>query len=188
MTMSHVLKAVLMVAACLGFVALAPERTAPAAPVPKQEPDPVKLDLARLQGTWQMVGGEHRGEKLDPNELKKYQTTWEFKGEEITFRSTANKDGFQVPFKIDPTKQPKAINLGPIYVNGKLQEHTKGNDSPGIYDLKGDTLRVCYGSGGNDGKQRPKEFKTTPWNPADPREPYERLLVFERVKPKEAGK
>jgi len=109
----------------------------------------------------------------------------EIKGEQITWRSAANRDGFQTALKVNPSKQSKEFDLGPIHISGKRQEYSTG--SPGIYELKGDTLRVCYGG---DGTQRPKEFKTTPRNPdgSDPGDPYERILVFERVKDKEPGK
>jgi uncharacterized protein (TIGR03067 family) len=33
----------------------------------------------------------------------------------------------------------------------------KGKTFPAIYEVKGDTLRVCYDL---DGKERPREFKT----------------------------
>jgi hypothetical protein len=43
----------------------------------------------------------------------------------------------------------------------------------GIYELKGDTLKVCYGS------ERPAEFKTKP-------DSSQKLYVFKREKPKKA--
>jgi RNA polymerase sigma factor (sigma-70 family) len=195
------------VMAC-GFLALVslavratlPAPTAPvthaathAAPVPKQETDPVKLELARLQGTWLRVGGEHCGEKFAAEDLKTSGAVWEIKGEQITWRNAKNKDGFQTALKINPSKQVKEIDFGPIHVNGKLQDNPLENPwanrpSLGIYELKGDTLRVCYGAGGEDGKQRPKEFKTVPGFPGRFPDPHEVILVFERVKEKGEGK
>ncbi len=161
-----------------------------ATPATKQEADPAKLELARLQGTWRRVGGEHCGEKFAAEDLKKAEAVWEIKGEQITWRNAKNKDGFQTALKINPSKQPKEIDMGPIHINGKPQDNPLGNpfanrDSLGIYELKGDTLRVCYGSGGEDGKQRPKEFKTLPRDPERFPDPHEVIMVFERVKGKE---
>ena len=61
----------------------------------------------------------------------------------------------------------------------------------GIYELKDDTLRVCYGPGGPDGKERPKAFKTVPQNPVTGEgrlDPHEIVIVFERIKDAEPGK
>src|SRR5262249_31546814 len=70
MRVSHGVKAVLVAAACVGLAALAlPGPASPAAPVPRQETDPVKLELARLQGTWRLVAFEHRGEKTAADEV-----------------------------------------------------------------------------------------------------------------------
>ncbi len=164
-----------------------------AAPVPMEKPDPVKLELASLQGTWRRVGAEHCGEKFAAEDLKKAEGVWEIKGEQITWRNAKDKDGFQTALKINPSKQPKEIDMGPIHINGKLQDNPLGNPwankgSLGIYELKGDTLRVCYGGGGEDGKQRPKEFKTVPRDPERFPDPHEVIMVFERVKDKKPGK
>ncbi|HYT93065.1 MAG TPA: sigma-70 family RNA polymerase sigma factor [Gemmataceae bacterium] len=158
-----------------------------AAPVPQEKPDPVKLELASLQGTWRRVGGEHCGEKFAAEDLKKAEAVWEIKGEQITWRNVKVKDGFQTALKIDPSKQPKEIDMGPIHINGKLQDNPLGNPlankgSLGIYELKGDTLRVCYGGGGEDGKQRPKEFKTVRRDLERFPDPHEVIMVFERIK------
>ena len=186
---------VLAVAAVGGLTSLTVP-TAPvahAAPAPKEKPEPVKLELASLQGTWRRVGGERGGEKFAAEDLKKAEAVWEIKGEQITWRNAENKDGFQTALKINPSKQPNEMDLGPIHINGKLQDNPLGNPwankgSLGIYELKGDTLRVCYGSGGEDGKQRPKEFKTVPQDPERFPDPHEVILVFERVKQPPAEK
>jgi RNA polymerase sigma factor (sigma-70 family) len=165
-----------------------------AAPVPKKEADPAKLELARLQGTWRRVGGEHCGEKFRAEDLKKAGAVWEIKGEQVTWRNATDKDGFQTALKINPSKKPKEIDLGPIHIKGKPQANPLGNpyadrSSLGIYELKGDTLRVCYGAGGVDGKQRPKEFKTRlRGDPERFPDPHEVIFIFERVKGKEPGK
>src|SRR5262249_42478374 len=65
-------------------------------------------------------------------------------------------------FTIDPTKNPKWIDV-------KLP----AGDSTGIYELKGDRLRVCWAS---PGEKRPAEFKT--------KEGIQQAIVtYERIKP-----
>ena len=52
--------------------------------------------------------------------------------------------------KIDPTAKPKAIDLRP---QGEKET------IPAIYELDGDTLKVCWGA---VGKERPKELASKP--------------------------
>jgi uncharacterized protein (TIGR03067 family) len=54
--------------------------------------------------------------------------------------------------KIDTSKKPKTMDI--IGAEGP----NKGKTFLAIYELNGDTLRVCYNLGG---KERPAEFKTT---------------------------
>src|SRR5262249_31158486 len=52
---------------------------------------------------------------------------------------------------VDPTRKPKAINTWDQ--DGPYEDQTV----PGIYDLDGDTLRLCFS---RPGSERPKEFTT----------------------------
>jgi uncharacterized protein (TIGR03067 family) len=78
-------------------------------------------------------------------ELKKFQGAW-------TFYSV--KSGDQVveaaTLKLDPSKTPKTfdstVTAGP----------NKGKVYLAIYEISGDTLKVCYDE---EGKKRPTEFK-----------------------------
>src|SRR5207244_11981360 len=56
-------------------------------------------------------------------------------------------------FKIDVSKKPKTIDL--IFTEGP----EKGKTNYGIYELEGDTYKLCIDMGG---KNRPKEFGTKP--------------------------
>ena len=69
--------------------------------------------------------------------------------------------------KRDASKTPKTIDI--VGTEGP----NKGKTILGIYELNGDTLRVCYDL---SGKGRPAEFKTT-------NEPLHLLLVYQRAKP-----
>jgi uncharacterized protein (TIGR03067 family) len=55
--------------------------------------------------------------------------------------------------KIDPSKKPKALDI--VGTKGP----NMGKTMLAIYELTGDTLRVCYDL---SGKARPDEFKTKP--------------------------
>jgi len=54
-------------------------------------------------------------------------------------------------YTVDESKKPKTMDI--VGADGP----NKGKTFPCIYELDGDTLRVCYDL---SGKERPKEFKT----------------------------
>jgi uncharacterized protein (TIGR03067 family) len=118
-------------------------------------------DLKAFQGTWKvtsmMWGGkeEVRGKVQDAAAV--------IAGNEITV--TVEKDNLpKAVFKLDATKMPKTIDLG--------QADQKTFPNQGIYELKGDTLTLCWGGGG---KPRPTKLAST-------EKGDERLLVLQRVK------
>jgi uncharacterized protein (TIGR03067 family) len=69
--------------------------------------------------------------------------------------------------KIDPSKKPKAMDI--LGVEGP----NKGKTILAIYELNGNTLRVCYDLAG---KNRPTEFKTKKGEPLF-------LATYKRAKP-----
>ena len=106
-----------------------------------------KDDRQQLQGIWKAVGLESNGGPRPENAYS--GTTITFQGD-ITILSERGYPPATVGFKLDPTKSPKAIDL--IQLKGPQ----KGEGLPGIYDLAGDKLRICF----RIGKDRPKEFAT----------------------------
>jgi uncharacterized protein (TIGR03067 family) len=69
-------------------------------------------------------------------------------------------------YKFDPKKSPKELDISPA------DGPHKGKTMPAIYEVTGETMRVCYDQ---DGKDRPTKFKTSPDRPKTI------LLVFKRA-------
>jgi uncharacterized protein (TIGR03067 family) len=130
-TMLH---ALLFVAAT---VALAPDT-----PV-----DDAKKELDKIQGTWIVTSFEVGGQKGAVGSMKLICV-----GDKYTQQSgdTVVEKGSH---KLDPTKKPKTMDV--TITEGEQ----KGLLQLAIYELDGDTLRMCLNEGGD--KERPKEFSTT---------------------------
>jgi RNA polymerase sigma factor (sigma-70 family) len=128
---------------------------------PENKPKPVakaasqpKDDRTEIRGTWvtwETVTRSINGKTLPPQREKR---TWVITEDKIM---QVGADGFldqEDAYKLDPNPRPKAIDLTSPRFGTYL----------GIYELQGDTLKICYG------EKRPTEF------PAD-----DRMLVFKRV-------
>ncbi|MFO0798107.1 MAG: TIGR03067 domain-containing protein [Gemmataceae bacterium] len=126
---------------------------------------PADADRAALQGTWvldaaTLEGRDHaddfRGMKLV------------LAGDRYTIDFGPNTD--KGNYTLDPTKTPKRIDVrsaeGPF----------KGKTLPGIYELKGDTLRLCLDADGKADK-RPAAFEA-------PGTTRNMLLTYRREKTK----
>ncbi len=110
----------------------------------EQADDAVKADLKKLQGTWHMVGCEEGGkpvapENVNPNDFLSFEGT--------TFFFKSGLRGLKGTFTIDPSKTPKWMD----------QTSSGGLVFKGIYEFKGDRLRVFLAAPGGE---RPTEFKT----------------------------
>ncbi len=116
------------------------------------EPKPAK---GSLDGTWTVVSAEKGGEKLPDELIKTVKLT--FKGKKLTFELLGEKK--EGSFKIDSTKKPATIDL-------MMEDKT----APGIYQLDGDTLKICAAE---PGEARPKDFKADAGN--------RMLVVLKRV-------
>jgi uncharacterized protein (TIGR03067 family) len=124
--------------------------------------DAVKKELARLQGTWQTVSVEINGSPLE-QEFKEDRLV--IKGADFTLR--AGKGSMKGTLRVDPGKTPPTIDTE------VSDGANKGVKSVGIYELRGDTLKVCYAPAPNP---RPTEFKTAPKSGTA-------LVVYRRIKP-----
>jgi uncharacterized protein (TIGR03067 family) len=102
-------------------------------------------DLKKLEGTWVLTAGEEDGKMLPAEDLKDARLTVEgnkhaVKAGDTTYRGT---------HKLNPTKKPKTIDIA------DTEGPFKGRSVLGIYDLDGDTFKICYAL---PGKGRPKDF------------------------------
>ena len=140
----------------LGLLAVAACGLAIAAPIPKEKDKP-KKDEDAIQGVWLLEKFEGGG--APPPDRGPIRFTFaEGKLEVNMGGRPADKQG---EYTLDPTAKPKAIDL----VNHEQK-------APGIYELDGDTLRICLSEGA--GAARPTEFKGEGMRVA--------LVTFKRVK------
>ena len=125
-------------------------------------PEGSKSDL--LTGTWTCQSATVDGRALPEATIKLLRLTLTRdrfkteKGKEVLFDST---------YTVDAAKSPKQINM--LGTEGELA----GKESPGLYVLEGDTLRMCYTM---PGKPRPAAFDS-------PAGSGVYLLVWKRAKP-----
>jgi uncharacterized protein (TIGR03067 family) len=117
------------------------------AAAPKE--DDAKKELEKWQGTWTLVGAEEQGQKVTDDQLKQMPVTLTIKDDKFTIK--IGDQTMEGSFTIDPAKKPKTYDAKGTDADGKTHE------SKGIYQITGDTLKVCFAAAD---KERPKEFKT----------------------------
>jgi uncharacterized protein (TIGR03067 family) len=104
-----------------------------------------KKEQEKLQGEWTMQSGERDGEQFPEELVKALKRT--VTGDKYVI----TRDGETLAkgtFMLDPWQKPKTID-------GKMEGADK--TVQGIYELDGDTLKICNGQ---PGEARPKEFAT----------------------------
>jgi uncharacterized protein (TIGR03067 family) len=102
--------------------------------------------LKKIQGTWKFVAQEMDGKALPKEEVAKQTITFE------RDKWTVHRDGKVVQVgthKFDPGKKPAQVDA--VVTEGE----DKGSTMLGIYELKGDTIKVCFDP---KGKERPSDF------------------------------
>ena len=103
-------------------------------------------DLKKIQGTWQFTLHDMDGKVMPPEEVMKLKIT--FTGDKWVVRL----DGKVVQagtHKFDRSKKPAQVDA--IVTEGE----DKGNTMLGIYQLKANTMKVCFDP---QGKERPTSF------------------------------
>ena len=104
-------------------------------------------EAKKLEGQWTLFAAEKGGKKAPPEFLK---TTAKIADGKMTMDSN-NPEKKDAPrmfsLTLDPTKEPKAIDLDLGEGKGRIE---------GIYKLSGDELTLCFSAVG--GAERPNKF------------------------------
>ena len=119
-------------------------------------------DKDELQGVWIATSMEINGNPAPAKEVE--ATRFTFKGQKLLYRNS--KDGGKEDegtFKVDPKKSPKQLDIT-----------SKDKTLHGIYEVKGDELKICF-ENGDKAENRPKKFATN-------KEEELVLIVFKREK------
>jgi RNA polymerase sigma-70 factor (ECF subfamily) len=140
--------AVTLTAAAVGVAAYHPAAGGPVFAAAAD--DKPKADKDKLDGTWVAESGEHGGKKAAEEFVQKCKIV--IAGDKITLAGLVRgekEDGVEGTFKVDPTAKPKTIDIS----------LANREDVVGIYELDGDTLKVCLVE--SKGNTRPTEFGGT---------------------------
>jgi uncharacterized protein (TIGR03067 family) len=134
--------------------------------VAADKPKNDKKDLDLMQGTWQVVALESGAGKAPKEALEKSNMRLTIKGNKFVSKS-GDKLLLEGTLEINPAKKPKTLDVKGTDPQGKEVATT------GIYELNGDTMRVCFVF---KGEKRPEVFATKPGS---------KVAIFEykRVKP-----
>jgi len=148
--------AALLMTGGLGMMVLtagpAPDEPKPAVKPGAKQPDKTDdAELKKLQGVWQVTKIENN---LGVTTGKRTETMrWEIVGSTVTaIDGPGEKQRSKSRIALDGTKSPKRI--AQTALTGPKDE--PGRKIEGIYEVKGDKLRICFGE---EGKELPTEFK-----------------------------
>lgn len=123
------------------------------------KPEDAKAQAEKLRGTWTFTRMERDGQDL----------LAQFGQAEVVFEADKfTSPGIQATFKLDPSQDPKAMDIS--YVEGPAA----GQTVKAIYKLEGETLTICRARA--EGFDRPKEFTA-------PAGSGRFLFEFKRTKP-----
>ncbi len=123
----------------------------------------VQDELKRFEATWKFVSIEVEGNAVPADKFEDDRLV--LKGKQST--STVQGNTVHGTFKIDPSAKPKTIDITITDGPGK------DNSLKGIYELDGDTQKICWAA---PGKPRPTEFEAKAKS-------GRMLQVLEKVKP-----
>ena len=106
-------------------------------------------DLDSLQGSWSITALEVEGQPMPAAMLSDARVVIK----NGRFTSTGMGAVYEGVLELDSSKNPRKLDMkfdaGP----------EKGATNPGIYELDGDVLRICFNTRGS---ARPSSFATTP--------------------------
>jgi uncharacterized protein (TIGR03067 family) len=144
----------------LALVFLAPMLFAAGADDPKD-------DRAKIQGTWEVVEFVVNGQSIPEEQSKEIRFV--FTEDKMALMGSPGRDKREYTYTLDPAATPRAIDTSPL--DGTF----KGKKGPAIYELDGDSLKLCIPN--KETKDRPTEFKS-------PKDSNLGLFVLRRVKAK----
>jgi uncharacterized protein (TIGR03067 family) len=134
---------------------------------------------AGLDGTWKATAAEMDGHAV-PVEALGAMTSLEIAGTKIMCKFQGI-DAAEGTIQIDPRAQPKTFDLKLEFLRGRVGGKSVAGQSVeirGIYDLSGNTLKLCYFVAGSDGARqglRPKVFQSRPQS-------GEMLVTYQRLR------
>jgi uncharacterized protein (TIGR03067 family) len=109
--------------------------------------DQSKKDLEKMQGTWHAITVEVKGTPSDADAVKKFELV--VKNDSYTVK-TSGKEHVSAKLVLRADKDPKEMDIvletDPVY--------------KGIYEIDGDTLKICLVLSSDDDSKRPMEFKS----------------------------
>jgi uncharacterized protein (TIGR03067 family) len=121
------------------------------APVSSDQPkEKAKEEKQKLQGTWKLLSITQDGQESDKSND---DIQLIFSGDDFSAKVPSGDD-HKGTFKVNPASKPRAIDI--MLTEGPEKDKT----AEGIYELKGDELRLCIAKPGNKG--RPTEFASKP--------------------------
>jgi uncharacterized protein (TIGR03067 family) len=121
---------------------------------------PGSMSPSELEGTWVVVSSEANGHKGpdDPADPRGVSTVVFHGDQEVARRGGEVWATFN--FTVDPSKRPKTLDETLVKGVGDAKKF-EGKKSLAIYELNGDTLKVCWTVYGAE-RERPAEFATAP--------------------------
>ncbi|MBI5766177.1 MAG: TIGR03067 domain-containing protein [Verrucomicrobia bacterium] len=109
--------------------------------------------LAALNGTWKPTAAELAGQPMPPPVLKTITLKLDGAAYEVVVETPKGPAVDRGAVTIDLATKPASMTIAGI------EGPNAGKAFPAIYEIAGDTLRICYDLAG---KARPTEFKTRP--------------------------
>jgi uncharacterized protein (TIGR03067 family) len=135
--------------------------------------DAAERDRKALVGTWTVVSVEANGQKIPDEAIKDFQFI--FTPESLT-RKKGGKAESGAGYRLDPSKSPKWIDMTGT-TDGKERA------VPALYELSGDTLKLCFRNDYKSKDGKPAEDPKRPAKLEGGANSMQVLMVLRREKP-----